>query len=233
VIQGKIKLTYKCGHTAEGEYGSAIGTREEVEDRMRSDALRRLCYECKVGARQYRLTTVGIDDLFGEPLEAWIIDNERWNGWVMPYFTKEQAEIWFERQRQVEGATVEFDEAKDAYITVLGGNDEESDDWPGMDLMLGGEMRHVYPIGAGCWTWDEQSVPEYKCPKCGKSDALDVQASIWVRLLQDDPDNLETDLDEAANHDQEWGGEDPMLCCHCGHRAQVDGFRNPNAKNLS
>jgi hypothetical protein len=38
-----------------------------------------------------------------------------------------------------------------------------------------------------------------KCPACGRSDEIDVAATVWVRLCEDG-----TVIYEAANGDQEW-----------------------------
>lgn len=46
------------------------------------------------------------------------------------------------------------------------------------------------------------------CPTCG-NDALDVAATIWVRLVPDG-----TDIDLAHNHDHEW---DDSAACYCDH----------------
>lgn len=78
------------------------------------------------------------------------LDGRKWNGWSMPYFTKETAADML----TASGNTWRFDEASDAFIVA----DEQSDDgevsYVGETIDVGSERVHVYGVGAGCWTWD-------------------------------------------------------------------------------
>jgi hypothetical protein len=56
--------------------------------RIAARILRDECAACKFTARRYRLTSVSIDGDNTAALEAYILDNERWNGWVMPWFDR-------------------------------------------------------------------------------------------------------------------------------------------------
>jgi hypothetical protein len=94
------------------------------------------------------------------PIPAYIIDNEYWNGWAMPYFTREQAEVYAAAQRAFSGETtpegnptVTYQEYNDQYVTMLEGEGIES--WGNEDIVIDGETIHTYPIGAGCWIWEE------------------------------------------------------------------------------
>lgn len=49
------------------------------------------------------------------------------------------------------------------------------------------------------------------CPKCGRGDALDVAARVWVRLTLDG-----TDADAALEHDHDWDNESACRCAACG-----------------
>jgi hypothetical protein len=66
----------------------------------------------------------------------------------------------------------------------------------------------------------EEEVPRYRCPSCGGVDTLNVVVKCWARIVQADPDNLETDIDTS---DQEWD-EDSMMQCGCGYSAPVRTF---------
>lgn len=65
---------------------------------------------------------------------------------------------------------------------------------------------------------------KYKCPKCGRADQLDIYVSVWMRLVQDDADNIQTDADLAGEHDHEWDDNSGMICRACGHGDNVDKF---------
>jgi hypothetical protein len=67
-----------------------------------------------MAARRYRLTQVSIAE--STPLDAYIIDNERWNGWVIPFFTRAQVGPYLALRNTVAEYTAVFDEAKDAVI---------------------------------------------------------------------------------------------------------------------
>lgn len=58
-----------------------------------------------------------------------------------------------------------------------------------------------------------------KCPACGKSDRIDIAATVWVRLCKDG-----TDMYEAANSDQEWTANSAAYCGSCGHGGTVASF---------
>lgn len=58
-----------------------------------------------------------------------------------------------------------------------------------------------------------------KCPDCGRSDQIDVAATVWVRLCPDG-----TDVYEAENGDHEWSGDSTAKCCSCDHVGTVATF---------
>jgi hypothetical protein len=80
------------------------------------------------------------------------LNGERWNGWAMPYFTKETALDML----TASGNTFRFDDARDAFII------SEPEAYDGEDYVIeaeqidvNGERVKVYAVGAGCWVWDE------------------------------------------------------------------------------
>ena len=88
-----------------------------------------------------------------------------WNGWAMPYFTKEIADTRLCRERkdtddERESIHMMYLPDQDAYKCL---DDEEGDVFPGVDCLVDGEIMHLYPIGAGCWVWDEIAL---SCPHC-------------------------------------------------------------------
>lgn len=69
----------------------------------------------------------------------------------------------------------------------------------------------------------------YCCPKCNSA-SIDVNISAWAALLQDDPDNIQTDMDEAGDHHHDWDDESLMRCRQCGHMARAGMFQPQNVE---
>ena len=80
-------------------------------------------------------------------------DGRLWNGWECPWFTKEVAEQIM-RDLNRDGVETEYDATTDSYIIQ-----EEEWDLPGVfegyDVETEDGIKHLYPIGAWCWIWDE------------------------------------------------------------------------------
>jgi hypothetical protein len=58
----------------------------------------------------------------------------------------------------------------------------------------------------------------YRCPRCRSEEELDVSVLCWAKLDQDNPDNLETDIDTS---DQEWDEHSAMRCRSCDYAGKV------------
>lgn len=88
---------------------------------------------------------------------ACYLDGSKWNGWAMPYFTKEQADAYL--AATPDGMTGSFDEARNVYVFTCEG--EEPYEVEAEVIDADGQHVTVYPIGAGYWVWDEvrESVP--------------------------------------------------------------------------
>lgn len=81
---------------------------------------------------------------------------EDWNGWACPYFTFEQAESILEAHRK-QGIKAWYDEAADQFAFDLNQTGEgDVDAFPSVEV----EGRKFYPIGSGCWIWEEEQVEE-------------------------------------------------------------------------
>lgn len=63
---------------------------------------------------------------------------------------------------------------------------------------------------------------DLRCPKCGKTDEIDVSAPIWARVTEDG-----TDSDLSANGGHEWNDDSPARCAACCHSGKVREFQ-PN-----
>ena len=58
-----------------------------------------------------------------------------------------------------------------------------------------------------------------RCPDCGRSDEIDIAATVWVRLCPEG-----TDVTAAENGDHEWENSSSAKCCACGHDGTVAEF---------
>ena len=93
-----------------------------------------------------------------EEFTAAHIDNRLWNGFVCPFFTKEEADkvaAWsngLAAEFPESAETITYDEEADAYI---GTHPDWSDDEAARYEPVHGIGNTVlYPIGAWAWTWE-------------------------------------------------------------------------------
>lgn len=86
-------------------------------------------------------------------------DGRLWNGWECPWFTKEVVEEMM-RDFIKEGGEAKYNSETDSYI-FLGECWDEPDVFDGKDVETGNGVKHLYPIGAWCWIWDEVVEEEY------------------------------------------------------------------------
>jgi hypothetical protein len=80
-----------------------------------------------------------------------------WNGWSYPYFTFEQAERIVEAHRE-RGVEAWYDKDADLFAFDLnrtGANDVDT--FPSIEM----EGKKLYPVGSGCWIWEEEQVEEF------------------------------------------------------------------------
>ncbi len=59
----------------------------------------------------------------------------------------------------------------------------------------------------------------YQCPACGDTDAIDVAATVRVRLTDDG-----SDADASANGDHGYGPGSLATCAACGHVGKLGDF---------
>jgi len=58
------------------------------------------------------------------------------------------------------------------------------------------------------------------CPTCKRTDKIDIQALVWVRLL---PDGTDPDLTDDRSHI--WDDGSKACCTHCGTSGAVWEFK--------
>ena len=87
--------------------------------------------------------------------------------------------------------------------------------------MIPGMMHKVSntPSAAFCGTLQGRM----RCPLCGESDRIDIQASIWVRVIGDTIDAERS----AVGFAPEWEHDFAARCDHCGHVCTVADFQRP------
>jgi hypothetical protein len=59
----------------------------------------------------------------------------------------------------------------------------------------------------------------YRCPKCGSPDKIDIEAIVSVRLT-----NTGTEGDASNCGPEDWTGENAASCDACGYFGTVDDF---------
>ena len=97
-----------------------------------------------------KLTTVSIDGLV--PIPAYVDEDERWNGWLCPYFMAEDIHLIQRMLDEIgEGEVIEYDEQKDAYVIHTEYEGDPQEWYWGKDV----DGMHLYPIGSGLWIWRE------------------------------------------------------------------------------
>ena len=82
-----------------------------------------------------------------------------WNGWAKPWFTFDVAkEIMHDYNPHCEGNYMVYNSREDMFAIVQDNGDIE--EYKGKDLIVNGDILHLYPIGNGCWVWDD--IAEYQ-----------------------------------------------------------------------
>lgn len=82
-------------------------------------------------------------------------DGSNWNGWAMPYFELPEALEVAEGFNECAEHPMEYDRVYDQFYVWDEGN-EDYDIIKGRDFITDHGVKHLYGIGAGSWTWDEE-----------------------------------------------------------------------------
>jgi hypothetical protein len=94
-----------------------------------------------------------IIDTFGDQTFDGFTNGDTWNGWARPYFTFDQAERIIEAHA-AQGNKAAYDASEDAFSFEFSA--DEVDSFPAEVV----EGRKLYPVGAGCWIWEEDIMEE-------------------------------------------------------------------------
>lgn len=94
-------------------------------------------------------------------------DGTHWNGWACPWFTKETAlEIADDYNVLMPDDKVRtiYNETEDTFI-FYGYDEAETEEFKGKDFTINGKTLHLYPVGNGCWIWDDVADSQTKDSK--------------------------------------------------------------------
>jgi len=91
--------------------------------------------------------TFAIDFLEGRSFKGFTL-GEDWNGFARPYFTLDQAQRLVEAWREAGGEASYDGERNEFSFKMIAG---EPDCFGSVEI----EETKLYPIGAGCWIWQE------------------------------------------------------------------------------
>ncbi|MEN9675160.1 MAG: hypothetical protein RIS76_1056 [Verrucomicrobiota bacterium] len=110
--------------------------------------LRRVAAEERRNPR-LRRAQFGMDGVHGR-FHGWTA-GESWNGWAKPMFELQEARRVISAMPELKG---QYDASDDRCITLSQDGEEEA--WNAELIQPdGGGTVKVYPVGAGCWCWDE------------------------------------------------------------------------------
>ena len=89
------------------------------------------------------------------------IDTENlWNGWAMPLFSKQVADLIIKKACEDESVRYIYEAQKDEYVYWCKDDPDEKEIFKGKDYTVDGEIKHLYDIGSGYWVWDSYSQEE-------------------------------------------------------------------------
>jgi hypothetical protein len=64
-----------------------------------------------------------------------------------------------------------------------------------------------------------------RCPRCDRDDGIDIQATVWVRVLADG-----TDADASEHGDHDYTPRSRTVCAHCSYAARLADFQAKPAR---
>lgn len=95
-------------------------------------------------------------DTSNEFYEGYHNPNIRWNGWAMPYFVKEIADIIIQKISVPKDLEISYDDKNDNYIAKVyaDGKVDEINIFKKSIIDTPDGKKEVYAIGSGYWVWD-------------------------------------------------------------------------------
>ena len=81
-------------------------------------------------------------------------EGRRWNGWATPYFEKKEALCLMADYNKSTESPMYYSEENDTFYH-FGTDNYSGEMWRGADYETADGIKHLYPIGAYCWIWDD------------------------------------------------------------------------------
>lgn len=104
-----------------------------------------------------------------------------WNGWMTPSFTKNVAgQIC--KTFESENHHFSYDEERDCFIDICEIDGDKSE-YEGKDYNINGELKQLYPIGSGEWTWSKATQEEIE----DENNAICVEKSTDELIEESEP----------------------------------------------
>lgn len=160
--KGKVEVKHLCGHVRMIEFETIQPVDIAARDIKTYDE-KHICWKCRVDSRRYELGRVYIDspvddNQADDTIPAYYCTNDSWNGWAMPYFTREQGMEYlaWQQRRPWNTKPGRYDEEQDAFVTFIDPDADSPDGevWHAEQITVNGETLTVYGIGNGSWIWE-------------------------------------------------------------------------------
>jgi hypothetical protein len=110
---------------------------------------------CATQFAQVAVAGAWMDDGIALPAYS---DGVRWNGWLMPYFTREVAMRLIPLVH-----SLRYDETRDVFV-ALDPNEGDEIAYGAEEIRVGNDDVVTYSIGAGEWCWQEADPKPHEAP---------------------------------------------------------------------
>lgn len=146
-------------------------------------------------------------------------DGGRWNGWAIPWVTKEVAESIAGQSNDLGAEGFRFRWVEDQLYVFDPQENEEFEITPQSIVTEEGPLD-LYNLGLGwCWEfdgWGNEQPRRFKCPKCLSSN-LSLNVITSAKLVQAADGKVDTVVTGLASDSHEWDNASLMWCHDCQH----------------
>ena len=97
------------------------------------------------------VATFVIDALPGHVFHGFT-QGETWNGWARPFFTYDEAQKIVTAHKE-QRLNAYYDHESDGFAFEIASSEGEYDIFSSVEVV----GMKLYPVGAGCWIWEEES----------------------------------------------------------------------------
>lgn len=89
-------------------------------------------------------------DTFGDDVFEGFTQGETWNGWARPFFIHEEAQKIVNAHKE-QGLNAYYNQQSDEFAFEVASSIGDYDVFPCVEI----SGMKLYPVGAGCWIWEE------------------------------------------------------------------------------